>query len=103
MAAAALRLPTLLFSGGQSPFMTRRVELLAAIMDGVQIHHLPDAGHMLPLSARGSTPRSSAISPSSTSLPAAPWPPAGEPLKRQPGREPSFDAVFFTLTSIHFA
>ena len=50
MAAAALRLPTLLFSGGQSPFMTQRiVELLAAIMDGVQIHHLPDAGHMLPL------------------------------------------------------
>ena len=50
MAAAALRLPTLLFSGGQSPFMTQRiVELLAAIMDGVQIRHLPDAGHMLPL------------------------------------------------------
>jgi hypothetical protein len=36
-------------------------------------------------------------------LPAAPWPPAGEPLQRQPGREPSFDAVFFTLTGIHFA
>jgi pimeloyl-ACP methyl ester carboxylesterase len=49
-AAAALRLPTLLFSGGQSPFMTQRiVARLAAIMDGAEHRHLPDAGHMLPL------------------------------------------------------
>jgi pimeloyl-ACP methyl ester carboxylesterase len=49
-AAAALRLPTLLFSGGQSPFMTQRiVQRLAAIMDGAEHRHLPDAGHMLPL------------------------------------------------------
>jgi pimeloyl-ACP methyl ester carboxylesterase len=50
VAAAALRLPTLLFSGGQSPFMTQRiVQRLAAIMDGAEHRHLPDAGHMLPL------------------------------------------------------
>ena len=49
-AAAALRVPTLLFSGGQSPFMTQRiVQRLADIIDGVQVRHLPDAGHMLPL------------------------------------------------------
>ena len=49
-AAAALRLPTLLFSGGQSPFMTQRiVQRLAAIMAGAEHRHLPDAGHMLPL------------------------------------------------------
>ena len=49
-AASALRLPTLLFSGGQSPFMTQRiVQRLAAIMDGAEHRHLPDAGHMLPL------------------------------------------------------
>ena len=50
IAAAALRLPTLLFSGGQSPFMTQRiVQRLAGIMDGAEHRHLPDAGHMLPL------------------------------------------------------
>jgi len=49
-AASALRLPTLLFSGGQSPFMTQRiVQRLAAIMAGAEHRHLPDAGHMLPL------------------------------------------------------
>ena len=50
IALAALRVPTLLFSGGQSPFMTQRiVQRLVAIMDGAEHHHLPDAGHMLPL------------------------------------------------------
>lgn len=49
-AAASLRVPTLLFSGGLSPPMTQRiVQQLVAIMDGVQVRHLPDAGHMLPL------------------------------------------------------
>ena len=48
IAAASLRVPTLLFSGGQSPNLTQRiVRRLAAIMDGVEIRHLPDAGHML--------------------------------------------------------
>jgi pimeloyl-ACP methyl ester carboxylesterase len=48
MAAASLRVPTLLFSGGQSPNLTQRiVRRLAAIMDGVEMRHLPDAGHML--------------------------------------------------------
>ena len=48
MAAASLRVPTLLFSGGQSPNLTQRiVRRLAAIIDGVELRHLPDAGHML--------------------------------------------------------
>ena len=48
MAAASLRVPTLLFSGGTSPNLTQRiVRRLAAIMDGVEVRHLPDAGHML--------------------------------------------------------
>jgi pimeloyl-ACP methyl ester carboxylesterase len=48
MVAASLRVPTLLFSGGQSPNLTQRiVRRLAAIMGGVEVRHLPDAGHML--------------------------------------------------------
>ena len=48
MAAASLRVPTLLFSGGQSPNLTQRiVRRLAAIMAGAEVRHLPDAGHML--------------------------------------------------------
>ena len=48
IAAASLRVPTLLFSGGQSPFMTQRiVRRLAAVMEGAQVRHLPEAGHML--------------------------------------------------------
>ena len=48
IAAASLRVPALLFSGGQSPFMTQRiVRRLAAVMDGAEIRHLPEAGHML--------------------------------------------------------
>jgi pimeloyl-ACP methyl ester carboxylesterase len=50
VAAASLRLPTLLLSGGHSPFMTQRiVQKLAAVIDGAETCHLPDAGHMLPL------------------------------------------------------
>jgi pimeloyl-ACP methyl ester carboxylesterase len=49
-AAASLRVPTLLLSGGHSPFMTQRiVQRLAAVIDGAELDHLPDAGHMLPL------------------------------------------------------
>lgn len=48
MAAVSLRVPTLLFSGGHSPNLTQRiVRRLAAIMSGVEMRHLPDAGHML--------------------------------------------------------
>jgi pimeloyl-ACP methyl ester carboxylesterase len=46
--AASLRVPTLLFSGGHSPNLTQRiVRRLAAIVDGAELRHLPDAGHML--------------------------------------------------------
>jgi pimeloyl-ACP methyl ester carboxylesterase len=49
-AAAALDIPTLLFSGGQSPYLTQRiVDRLASLVAGAQIRHLPAAGHMLPL------------------------------------------------------
>jgi pimeloyl-ACP methyl ester carboxylesterase len=48
IAAASLRVPTQLFSGGQSPFMTQRiVQRLATVIDGAEVRHLPDAGHML--------------------------------------------------------
>jgi pimeloyl-ACP methyl ester carboxylesterase len=48
MAAVSLRVPTLLFSGGQSPNLAQRiVRRLAAIMDSVEMRHLPEAGHML--------------------------------------------------------
>ena len=49
-AAASLRVPTLLLSGGLSPYLTQRiVQRLGAIVDGAEIQHLPGAGHMLPL------------------------------------------------------
>ena len=49
-AAAALRVPTLLVSGGLSPYVTQRiVAKLAAIIDGAEMRHLPAAGHMLPV------------------------------------------------------
>ena len=45
-----MRVPTLLFSGGLSPYLTQRiVQRLGAIVDGAEIQHLPAAGHMLPL------------------------------------------------------
>jgi pimeloyl-ACP methyl ester carboxylesterase len=50
-AAAALRVPTLLFSGGLSPYLTQRIAgRLASVMVGVDARHLPAAGHMMPLS-----------------------------------------------------
>jgi pimeloyl-ACP methyl ester carboxylesterase len=49
-AAASLRVPTLLLSGGLSPYLTQRiVQRLGAIVDGAEIRHFPAAGHMLPL------------------------------------------------------
>ena len=49
-AAALLRVPTLLLSGGTSPYITQRiVQRLGDIIDGAEVHHLPNAGHMLPL------------------------------------------------------
>jgi len=50
-AAAELRVPTLLVSGGLSPYMTQRiVGKLAALIPGAETRHLPAAGHMLPIS-----------------------------------------------------
>ncbi|MCP4620870.1 MAG: alpha/beta hydrolase [Bradyrhizobium sp.] len=49
-AAASLRVPTLLVSGGLSPYMTQRiVAKLAALIPGAETMHLPGAGHMLPI------------------------------------------------------
>jgi pimeloyl-ACP methyl ester carboxylesterase len=51
IAAASLRVPTLLFSGGTSPYFTQRiVRRLATIVKGAETRHLPEAGHMLALS-----------------------------------------------------
>jgi pimeloyl-ACP methyl ester carboxylesterase len=49
-AAAAIGVPTLLLSGGLSPYMTQRIAgRLASLIDGAEAHHFPAAGHMLPL------------------------------------------------------
>lgn len=49
-AAAGLRVPTLLLSGGLSPFMTQRiVARLAALIPGAEFRHIASAGHMLPV------------------------------------------------------
>jgi len=49
-AAASLRVPTLLFSGGLSPYLTQRiVQRLGEIIDCAETRHFPNAGHMLPL------------------------------------------------------
>jgi pimeloyl-ACP methyl ester carboxylesterase len=50
-AAAAIRVPTLLISGGLSPFLTQRVTgRLASTIADAQTRYLPAAGHMLPIS-----------------------------------------------------
>ena len=75
-AAASLRVPTLLLSGGQSPYMTQRiVQRLGAIIDGAEVRHLPDAGHMLPLThaAVGQSRDRRGISPAPTNSPAFRW------------------------------
>ena len=49
-AAQLLRVPTLLVSGGLSPYMTQRVVTrLAALIPGAEMRHLPAAGHMSPI------------------------------------------------------
>jgi pimeloyl-ACP methyl ester carboxylesterase len=49
-AAASLRVPTLLISGGLSPYLTQRiVTRLAALIPGAEARHLTSAGHMLPI------------------------------------------------------
>lgn len=49
-AASAIGVPTLLLSGGLSPYLTQRiVGRLASIIAGAEAHHFPAAGHMLPL------------------------------------------------------
>jgi pimeloyl-ACP methyl ester carboxylesterase len=51
VAAAAIRVPTLLVSGGLSPHLTQRVVgRLASTIPGAETKHLPAAGHMLPIS-----------------------------------------------------
>lgn len=50
-AAVKLRVPTLLYSGGLSPYLTQRIIMrLASIIPGAEARHLPAAGHMLPIS-----------------------------------------------------
>jgi pimeloyl-ACP methyl ester carboxylesterase len=49
-AAAAIGVPTLLLSGGMSPYLTQRIAgRLASLVEGAEAHHFPSAGHMLPL------------------------------------------------------
>jgi pimeloyl-ACP methyl ester carboxylesterase len=50
-AAAAIRAPTLLISGGLSPYLTQRVVgRFASTIPGVETKYLPSAGHMLAIS-----------------------------------------------------
>jgi pimeloyl-ACP methyl ester carboxylesterase len=50
-AAAAIRVPTLLISGGLSPYLTQRVAArLGSTIQGAETRYLPAAGHMLPIS-----------------------------------------------------
>jgi pimeloyl-ACP methyl ester carboxylesterase len=50
-AAAAIQVPTLLFSGGLSPYLTQRIAgRLASTIPGANARHLPAAGHTLPFS-----------------------------------------------------
>lgn len=49
-AAAGIGVPTLLLSGGLSPYLTQRIAgRLASLIEGADAHHFPAAGHMLPL------------------------------------------------------
>jgi pimeloyl-ACP methyl ester carboxylesterase len=49
-AAAGIGVPTLLLSGGLSPYLTQRIAgRLASLIEGADAHHFPGAGHMLPL------------------------------------------------------
>ena len=45
-----IEVPTLLLSGGLSPDVTQRIVLrLAKCIKAARVEHLPDAGHMLPI------------------------------------------------------
>jgi pimeloyl-ACP methyl ester carboxylesterase len=49
-AAATINVPTLLLSGGLSPYFTQRIVYrLSSMIASAKAHHLPAAGHMLPL------------------------------------------------------
>ena len=53
-AAAAIRVPTLLISGGLSPYLTQRVTgRLASTIANADSKYLPAAGHMLPVTHAG--------------------------------------------------
>ena len=53
-AAATISVPTLLISGGLSPYLTQRVTgRLASTIADAQTRYLPAAGHMLPISHAG--------------------------------------------------
>ena len=70
-------------------------------MDGVQVRHLPDAGHMLPLThAAASTPRSSAHIALVDELAAAPA--AGRRTAERAGRDLLLTRLLYA-TGIHFA
>jgi pimeloyl-ACP methyl ester carboxylesterase len=48
--ARTIEVPTLLLSGGLSPDVTQRIVLrLAKCIKAARVEHLPDAGHMLPI------------------------------------------------------
>jgi pimeloyl-ACP methyl ester carboxylesterase len=50
-AAAGIRVPTLLISGGLSPYLTQRIaDRLAGLIADIDARHLPDAGHMMTVS-----------------------------------------------------
>jgi pimeloyl-ACP methyl ester carboxylesterase len=53
VAASGIRVPTLLMSGGLSPYVAQRtVARLAGLIAGAHTRHFPDAGHMLPKTHR---------------------------------------------------
>jgi pimeloyl-ACP methyl ester carboxylesterase len=53
-AAARIGVPTLVVSGGLSPYLTQRIAYrLASIIPGATTRHLPAAGHMLPITHAG--------------------------------------------------
>jgi pimeloyl-ACP methyl ester carboxylesterase len=50
-AAASIGVPTLLISGGLSPYYSQRIvaRLASIIISGPRVKHFPTAGHMLPI------------------------------------------------------
>jgi pimeloyl-ACP methyl ester carboxylesterase len=50
-AAASIRVPTLLISGGLSPYYSQRIvaRLASIIINGPRVRHFPTAGHMMPI------------------------------------------------------